>query len=339
MVPTYQILEASSRNRALSQRRVFSVFSGSPDAIISFSMSIGGIILGVRTRFRHGLRVAYYRDVVRPRILRTPPITGVTERNCEIHVLTSSQDWLNLIWALKSFYAASRRRYALCIHDDGTVSERASLELRRQFPHSRFISRSEADATVLPLLKGYPRSKGLRQTNQLSLKIFDFAHYLQCDRMLLLDSDVLFFSEPTELLRRIEDPEYHKNTVNGDIASAYTVTSEDVRRYSGLALVERFNSGLGLIHRNSLQLDWFEEFLSIPGIIGHFWQIEQTLFALCSSRFGVDLLPSEYDVRTTDRIDGVPCSHYVGAIRHLFYKEGIREIDKSGLLKWNESGA
>ena len=55
------------------------------------------------------------------------------------------------------------------------------------------------------------------------------------------------------------------------------------------------NSGLGLVHRNSIRWDWTEEFLALPGILaGHFWRIEQTLFALCSSRYGVELLPDEY---------------------------------------------
>jgi hypothetical protein len=50
------------------------------------------------------------------------------------------------------------------------------------------------------------------------------------------------------------------------------------------------NSGLGLTHRDSIR--WDEEFLALPDILnGHFWRIEQTPFALCSSRHGVELLP------------------------------------------------
>jgi hypothetical protein len=33
--------------------------------------------------------------------------------NCKLH--TSKNDWLNLVWTLKSFYISSGRRYALCI--------------------------------------------------------------------------------------------------------------------------------------------------------------------------------------------------------------------------------
>ena len=81
----------------------------------------GAIWLRLHQKFRHGLRVAWYRDVVRPKILKTPPVEGLDDLTCEIHALTSESDWLNLIWALKSFYWFSGRRYALCIHDDGSA--------------------------------------------------------------------------------------------------------------------------------------------------------------------------------------------------------------------------
>jgi hypothetical protein len=277
--------------------------------------------------------VAYYRDTVRPRILQTPPVEDTTEDRCEIHVLTSAGDWLNLVWALKSFYAASQRRYSLCIHDDGSLASSHFQTLSRHFPAARIIARSEADATVLPRLASFPRCLEFRRTNHLAPKLFDFAHYLQSERMLLVDSDVLFFAQPTELLRRIEDENYRRNAVNRDVNSAYTVTTEAAQKCAKVELIERFNSGLGLIHRDSLRLDWFEEFLGIPGIAGHFWRIEQTLFALCSSRFGAELLPAEYDVRLNGGANGCCVRHYVGAIRHLFYREGICHLHRRGFIR------
>src|SRR5882724_3424868 len=156
-------------------------------------MPIGALLLRFRQKFGHGLRTAWYRDVVRPRILVTPPIANTVDGQCEIHVLTSAQDWLNLIWTLKSFYTASGHKYALCIHDDGTLASEHFEEFEKQFPDARVISRSKADPEVLPSLASFPRCLAFRKTNHLAPKIFDFAFYLQSDRMLLLDSDVLFF--------------------------------------------------------------------------------------------------------------------------------------------------
>lgn len=296
-------------------------------------MSLGSIVLQVRQKYQHGLQTAHYRDTVRFRILDTKPITQTTDHTCEIHVFTCAKDWLNLVWTLKTFYHYSNRQYALCIHDDGTLSEGDLSTLHQHFPNAQLIERPIADGHLFKLLADYPRCLEFRKTNPLSPKLFDFPAYLESDRMLLLDSDILFFAEPTDLLNRIEAPNYILNTVNGDIASAFTVDPIVVKTQCGFDLLDRFNSGLGLIHKASLNLDWIEEFLALPDIIGHFWRIEQTLYALCSSRFGVELLPPIYDVRLEGGINGAPSRHYVGAIRHLMYGEGIQTLVKLGILK------
>lgn len=80
-------------------------------------------------------------------------------------------------------------------------------------------------------------------------------------------------------------------------------------------------------------LDWIEEFLALPSLkAGHFWRIEQTLFALCSSRFGFEHLPAEYTVRLEPGLGGRPFRHYVGAIRHLMYGEGMRYLANRDFL-------
>src|SRR5262249_49405762 len=135
----------------------------------------GALWLRCHQKFGHGLRVAWYRDVVRPRILSTPPIAGTTDKRCEIHVLTSKEDWLNLVWTLKSFYMASGRRYALCIHEDGSLTDAELAALGEHFPDSRIIRRTLADAKLSEVLRGFPRSLSFRNTNLLAPKIFDFA--------------------------------------------------------------------------------------------------------------------------------------------------------------------
>ncbi len=153
--------------------------------------------------------------------------------------------------------------------------------------------------------------------------------------MLLLDSDVLFFRSPEALLQRIDDPEYKANSFNEDCGNGYTISPADARALLNLELQPRLNSGLGLVHPQSLRLDWIEEFLAAPGLAtGHFWRIEQTLFALGSSRYGLDLLPATYAVHLGKGIGDSPCRHYVGAVRHLMYSEGMRRLVREGFLRY-----
>jgi hypothetical protein len=293
----------------------------------------GALWLRFRQKFEHGLRVAWYRDVLRLRILSTPPIENTTDKGCEIHVLTSKEDWLNLIWTLKSFYVASGRRYALCIHEDGSLAETELALLGKHFPAARVIRRAEADAKLAEVLRGFPRSLAFRNTNLLAPKVFDFIAYLESERMGLFDSDLLFFAEPTIYLQRVEDPGYRRNTFNADCDDAYTVEPDAIRTRFGYQLLPRVNSGLGLVHRDSICWEWTEEFLALPGILdGRFWRIEQTIFALCSSRYGAELLPDEYTLRLDPGIGQRCFRHYVGAIRHLMYEEGMARLARDGLL-------
>jgi hypothetical protein len=304
----------------------------------------GALWLRLNQKFAHGLRVAWYRDVVRPRILNTPPIADTSDHRYEIHVLTSRHDWLNLIWGLKSFYAASGRRYALCIHEDGTLDPFALSSLQRHFPTARIIRRQEADQRLAHELRGFPRSAQFRKENLLALKVFDFIAFLQADRMVLFDSDLLFFDEPTAYLSRLEDGNYRLNAFNADCDSAYTIDAEAVQARLGFELLARVNSGFGIVHRDSIRLEWIEEFLALPGLTeGHFWRIEQTLYALCSSRYGAELLPQEYEVSLQAGIPPRVFRHYVGAIRHLMYGEGIAHLVHERFLnrsQWTrEAGA
>lgn len=236
--------------------------------------------------------------------------------------------WLNLMWTLKSFYPATGRRYVLCIHDDGSLPDEARAQFQLHFPLCQMLERSQSDFVVINELEGYPNCLAFRKSNHVAPKVFDFRHFVQSDRMLLLDSDILFYADPAELTRRTEDPEYVLNSVNGDVACAYIVDPEVVLKRCDVKMQERFNSGLGVIHRDSLNLDWIEEFIGLPEIIGHFWRIEQTLYALCSSRFDTELLPPEYDVFFEGPLGDRPVRHYVGAIRHLMCSEGIRRLHR-----------
>jgi hypothetical protein len=296
----------------------------------AYPFTPGRLAYLLKLKFGHGLRVAWYRDVVRPRILEMPPVE-TSDSQCEIHVLTSSGDWLNLLWALQSFYRYSGLRYALCIHDDGTLDPPALVALRSSFPMARIISRMESDARAASLLAGFPRCRELRRTNTLALKVFDFVAWLENERMMIFDSDILFFAEPKRLIEMLETSP--RNSLNRDWRDGYTVAPDAVAKLLGFEMPPRINSGLGLLHRASLRYEWMEEFLALPGILSHPHQIEQTLFALCSVRFGYEMLPSEYDVHLGPRAVGVPSRHYTGPIRHLMYAEGMRDLVKAGFLR------
>lgn len=119
-------------------------------------MSLGSLYLKLQQKYQHGLRTAWYRDHVREQILETRPFTSASSEICEIHVLTSQTDYLNLIWALKSFYFYSQRNYSLCIHEDGTLQQPELNLLQHHFPDARIVLKKEADQVMSETLASYP---------------------------------------------------------------------------------------------------------------------------------------------------------------------------------------
>ena len=296
-------------------------------------MSLGSFLLKLRMTYGDGLRVHRFRDRLRPRILETAPIDGIgRDTAAEIHVLTREDDWLNLVWTLKSFYLVTGRRYPLCVHDDGTMSAEATEQLHAHFPGMRLIGTAKSDEEVVAVLEDYPLCQVFRRQFKLARKVFDFIHYLDHERMLLIDSDVLFFKPPEVLLERIENPDYRFNSLNRDISTSYTVEAETVRAYLKIEMEERVNSGLGLIHRDSMPFARIEDLLTVPGVIGHYWRIEQTIYALCGMLHGYEALPPDYDVYRGAGLGDRASRHYVGEIRRLFYEEGIARLLDDGTV-------
>ncbi|MEM6448500.1 MAG: hypothetical protein AAF704_18330, partial [Cyanobacteria bacterium P01_D01_bin.123] len=102
-------------------------------------MGIGSVLYKLREKYQHGLVTAHYRDSVRPKITNAKPLVGTSTSTCEIHVLTSARDWVNLLWTLQSFYFHYESKYALCINDDGTQEQEQFATFSRLFTESRVI--------------------------------------------------------------------------------------------------------------------------------------------------------------------------------------------------------
>ena len=297
--------------------------------------------LGVATRvtklwnrYRHGPKAVYYRDFIQKRILATPPVLATTDASAEIHTMVWSGDWIVGIWALKSFYFHSQRSYRLCIHEDGTLDPTALSALRQHFPNARVIERSTADARVIPWLDGTTHSQAYRRKGHpFSLKLFDFVHFLESTRMLVVDADVLFFAEPKALLERIEDDGYRLNAFNRDWSYGYSLDEQGLSTTVKFPVPPRINAGLGLLHSDSFEPELVEELLGRPEIHSHPHRIEQTVLAINSAKFGFEFLPPEYDIRMGALRPDQPARHYTGPLRPLFFREGIPALVTAGVLR------
>lgn len=280
---------------------------------------------------QRGWRTAWYEYQVMPRILQwRVPVEFPAENRAEIHLLTSHKDWLFAAWMLASFFHQTKRRWPVVLHEDGTCEPEHLAALARLFPDARIIRRREADAAMEARLASYPECLAYRRQHALAMKLFDVPAYAQTRRVLLLDSDVLFYREPREILDWL-DADNDETWFNSDFQHSLNIKPEEARAKWGIKLWPLVNSGLVLLNPAVLDLDFCEQCLG-EGTIrtsGWEWCIEQTLFGLCASRAARGgLLPTDrYEVSYgAQAAPGIVARHYVGHVRQQFYSEGIRRL-------------
>lgn len=277
-----------------------------------------------RWRYRYlanSPRVQFAKAFRLPRVLNLPPIPLASEGDCEIHALVSKRDFLMLMWSLYSFYDAAGSRFPLIVHDDGSLTAQHAIQLAKLFPGSRLVSRAESDQDMRQALASYPRCLHAREKDKLLLKVFDFFHYGTSPNILLTDSDVLFFGNPTELINSAHQE--RRNIFNRDPWSNYVMTTGEMQAAFGVAVPERINIGLGMMRRDACDLARVEDIMAHNAVAKAPYLVDQTVIAILAATQSVSLLGPEYAVSLDAGVDGLVTKHYTRLVRHLFYTEGL----------------
>ena len=247
-----------------------------------------------------------------------------------IHLLTGANDWRLAAWMLASWFQATEHSWPIVIHDDGTLPEEGRATLQKLFTNARVIRRAEADAVMEKALRPFPFCAEYRAMHPLALKIFDIPHFAEGGRYMMFDSDLLFFRHPREILDWA-NAESDECWFNEDVQEASLISAADARDDLGVRPWPRVNSGLGLICKAAIDLDFIDRALAVTSILrGHIWRVEQTLYMLCAARHGKGgLLPKTYEVSLNRRAaEDTVARHYVGAVRDQFFSEGLKRLGR-----------
>jgi len=302
---------------------------------------------GVRKGWHHFLRLqhegfftASQRRRLWPKILATPPMqTDPVTDGCElcIHLMCYLGDYLAAIWALKSFYHQSGKTYPLAIHIQGTSTGRMENQLRQHFPNARLIFQDEADRVV----EGYLRRRKLhrllamRRAIPTMQKLTDFLTMTTARRIVILDSDVLFFNNPAELAE-LTGGQGQEFRVQRDFMDAYTIALERGKSDFGINLQPAVNVGIVRLTPDAIDLEKCDEYLAHPEFAQLEGHTEQTLWALEASRRDlVSYLPDSYYISLGGPADcaRLKARHYAGLSRGMFTHEGIPYLIRSGFLE------
>jgi hypothetical protein len=281
---------------------------------------------------REGWRAAVRRRRIQRRILATQPLRTAREGTTEVRVLTWRRDWINVIWALKSFYHFAQVDYPLFIHDGGLAAGQ-DAKLARHFPDATFISKADADARVAAILEARKLSRCLayRKLNPTTRKLFDFYLFSTAKYVITIDSDIVFFKRPDALIAPPHG--WQKNLYNKDSSYQYSMPLDELESNFGVRPPPLINSGLNVSDRESMDFQIMDRWLENPKLFADRWVTEQTLHAMCSTRHGVEFLPDTYLVSTEPGLrPNLVCKHYPGFFRPLLYSEGMAKLLADGFL-------
>lgn len=254
----------------------------------------------------------------------------------EVHLLCHRGDHLCAIWALKTLYRTSGLRWPAVIHVQGVCTAAMQRRFRAHVPDARVVLQDEADARVLRALASHhPRLLEARHQSPFMMKLIDPVLLGNAERIVILDSDVLFFRDPRELRAHVEQAPPDTWLFQRDPASTYNVTEHVAASALGIRIPQRVNSGIAVVPRALVDLDLCERLLEHPEVRRPSGWIEQTLFALCAGARGrVEYLSSSYLISLERGLDYSACTarHYAGPSRPLLTEEGMPYAVLQGCL-------
>ncbi|HEY4324128.1 MAG TPA: hypothetical protein VGN20_09080 [Mucilaginibacter sp.] len=272
----------------------------------------------------------HYQRVLKKRLLSLPPLATAKEgAPLTLAILANKRNFYESVAAIYSFGFWNKNIY-INYHEDGTLTEHDISVLKNIFPNINIFKRVTQDQIIGEYLinEGFHNSAHLRNNFVLSLKLIDTVFNKKSKYLLLIDSDVLFFSRPNEILDIVENGTFN-GCYNKDVTDAYCFSIEMMDKYLPAPIVSRFNSGVFLYN---FDVDFFhfvesilknEKMSSIP------WHIEQTLFAMYVTKVGnYKDLPETYDVCRIERSLGnkIISEHYTHNTGFDIHKDFIYKI-------------
>ncbi len=272
-------------------------------------------------RGRHDMRAAASQ--------LTPPAPAYGQPLC-VTLLTGARFWDMSVFCLVSLARASQRPLHPTILDDGTLPESAAETLLRLFPATIIESTATLNARLDELLpeKKFPVLRAHRQTFPLLRKLTD-VFVGQTSWRLFLDSDLLFFQSPSELITWADQP---TQPLHGrDLKNAYGYSLEILGELAGKPVPERVNTGtLGLL---GTEIDWPRLENACATLLqkhGTNYFLEQALVAIHLVGRTCTVLPPERYILCPRPPESTACQavmhHYVAESKRWYFQSNWRRF-------------
>lgn len=250
-----------------------------------------------------------------------------------IHTLLRHSDVQRYIIAMQSYLRFASYYPRVIVYNDGSLTSN-DIKLLSYIPRALVISENEFS---IKFLQTYGKNSVLsfyRDTIPTTKKIIDFLSI--CDdtqKIMFFDSDVGFFSKPTEILTYLETSKTQKNALYiSDIQNAYVCDSYSLKKIFHTKIYQRVNSGILCFPSNYITPNNIRYFFSQIYRNRNLYRYdtvwtEQTFWAVLPKYYTLKPLPSKYFIGFIETQKDTICRHYVHNSKYFFITDLLQFLD------------
>lgn len=217
-------------------------------------------------KFLNDLLYKRKTEKVLRKVLFTNPVRLGTKPAVDVRMLVCKKDFIMAILCLKSFI----RYYNNCtvhIHDDGSLDENAIHLIESHIIGSQVIRARDSNewfrSKERNLYDKRELAKKMFKIMPITVhKLFDLYYMSDANKVILLDSDILFLRKPAKVINWIIDEHTLSNMYAQPYLKNLIIKNETIKLlFPGHDIIEKFNSGLLCVDKRLISSDLILEVL------------------------------------------------------------------------------
>lgn len=212
--------------------------------------------------------------------LQLPPVQSYAD-GLPVYFLTGVKYLYQTLFCIQSLAKASTRKFRFILVDDGSFDDALITQISKSLPGADIVTQAQIEqnlSDLLPALR-YPVLHHKRKVYPHIKKLTDVHTIPGNNWKLVLDSDMLFWHEPTALIQWLETPDKPINML--DCVPSYGYSTALMEDLCGSSVQPLLNVGAIGLHSGAIDWDNLEAWTkTLEEKEGASYYLEQALSAM-----------------------------------------------------------
>ena len=285
----------------------------------------------IKEMVRYGYGPASLLNYFKNRVLARQIVKKMPRHKCEkqdnfeVHMLCQKSDVIPATWSLWSFLKNSRLCPKIVIHDDGSLNKSSADIFSEKFDNIEIIWKKDADELIDKMSSSSIIKDYRKNGHPLILKLVDIILLSRAEKVMVLDSDVLFFKNPEEVVGFVKGRS-NRDALISQTGGGFTIKVEssylekyDLTRKN----IEFMNSGIIIYNKPPISENKLSEYLENCELDMSDYFVEMTGWNCLVGQTNYEFLPLDQYIIKGKPDSNTVAKHFTSPRRHEFYAYGI----------------